>query len=403
MDPQGALPKMNGIPQSIDIAGAGLAGLSAAITAGRAGARTTVFERNPDVGRRFHGDFQGLENWTTETDVLDELAAIGIEPTFQCVPYYETVIFEPSGKAHVCRDAQPIFYLVERGPGESTVERSLYNQARALGAEVRFKSPCSMLPRGGIVAFGLRRADVIAVGYLFETDAADGAYCSLSPRHSRKGYAYLLVHRGRGVVATCLFGDFHNERYYIGEAVEFFESTLAISMRHLRRFGGAGTYSLPASAYRNGVLLAGETAGFQDAFAGFGIRYALVSGHLAAEALLAEEPGQYDARWRARFAGNLQASLVNRYVYGRAGSPLRTLLTTHLARTGGVRARLRRHYANSPLKTLIAPLARRALARDVTTPCSEPGCHCTWCQCESSRQEHGWAADATVVSHRSVS
>ena len=92
---------MNTTSQSIDIAGAGLAGLSAAITAGRAGAQATVFDRDPDVGHRFHGEFQGLENLTMETDVLEELATIGIEPTFQCVPYYETILFDPTGRPHV--------------------------------------------------------------------------------------------------------------------------------------------------------------------------------------------------------------------------------------------------------------------------------------------------------------
>ena len=86
-----------------------------------------------------------------------------------------------------CRDAQPIFYLVERGPGESTVDRRLYDQALVQGAKVHFKSPCSALPQGGIVTCGpRRRVDVITVGYLFETDAADGAYCSLSPRHAQR-------------------------------------------------------------------------------------------------------------------------------------------------------------------------------------------------------------------------
>lgn len=388
---------MNTTSRSVDIAGAGLAGLSAAITAGRAGARATVFDRDPEIGHRFHGEFQGLENWTTKTDVLEELATIGIEPTFRCVPYYETVLFDPTGREHVCRDAQPIFYLVERGSGESTVDRSLYNQALMQGAKVHFKSACSVLPQGGIVACRSSRASAITVGYLFETDAADGAYCSLSPRHAMEGYAYLLVHRGRGVVASCLFGDFHNERYYLGQAVEFFETTLAIKMRHLRRFAGASTYSLRGSARRNVIMLAGETAGLQDALAGFGIRSALISGHLAAEALLNGKPSQYDKRSRERFGPKLRASLVNRYLYARAGTPLRVLLATHLARTNTVRFSLRQHYANSILKSLMLPFARHALVQDAAAPCTEPGCHCTWCQCESSRRMYDCSVDAPAA------
>ena len=73
----------------IEISGAGPAGLSAALAAAHAGRAVRVHERRDEVGRRFHGDFQGFENWTTEGDVLDELAGMGIEPAFDHTPFYE--------------------------------------------------------------------------------------------------------------------------------------------------------------------------------------------------------------------------------------------------------------------------------------------------------------------------
>ena len=57
----------------IEISGAGPAGLAAALFIQRAGGRVRIYERRKDVGGRFHGDFQGLENWTTDTDVIQEL------------------------------------------------------------------------------------------------------------------------------------------------------------------------------------------------------------------------------------------------------------------------------------------------------------------------------------------
>ncbi|MCW8966182.1 MAG: NAD(P)-binding protein, partial [Candidatus Pacearchaeota archaeon] len=58
------------------VSGAGPAGLSAAITISDKGKSAVVYEKRADVGYRFHGDFQGLENWTTEEDVLAEFASL---------------------------------------------------------------------------------------------------------------------------------------------------------------------------------------------------------------------------------------------------------------------------------------------------------------------------------------
>jgi flavin-dependent dehydrogenase len=365
----------------ITVSGAGPAGLSAAITVVRAGAPALVYDRHEAVGHRFHGDFQGLENWTTEVDVLDELAALGIEPTFECTPFREAVLYDPNGREYLCRDSQPLFYLVRRGPGEESLDQGLQRQALSLGVELRLGTPCRHLPEGSIVAEGPKRADVIAVGHLFETDAADGAFCVLSGQLSAQAYAYLIVHRGQGVVATCLFEDFHNERYYLGRTVEFFQNAIGLTMRHVRRFGGVGNFSVPATARNGGMLYVGECAGFQDALAGFGLRYALISGHLAAKALLEGEARAYDGLWRSRFGSELRAATVNRYLYAALGDAARRFLARQIAGSSGVRTRLRRRYANSALKALLYPIARRSVDNRLRIECVAPGCDCTWCRC----------------------
>ena len=49
---------------SIHIAGAGLAGLSAAIGLAQRGHRVEVFEKNADSGAARHSDWDAIENWT---------------------------------------------------------------------------------------------------------------------------------------------------------------------------------------------------------------------------------------------------------------------------------------------------------------------------------------------------
>ena len=138
---------------------------------------------------------------------------------------------------------------------------------------------------------------------------------------------------------------------------------------------------MPATARKGGMLYVGECAGFQDALAGFGMRYALLSGHLAATSLLAGKALAYDDLWRTRFGDELMASTVNRYLYAAFGDPGRRYLVRRLTGTSGGRARLRSHYARSALKRLLYPIARRSVEKGMRIACGAPGCRCTWCRC----------------------
>lgn len=376
------MPEQGDGDRSLSIVGAGPAGLGAAITAARAGVRTTVYERRREVGGRFHGDFEGLENWTTHGDVLDELAAAGIEPTFDHTPFTEQVCYGPDGREHVFRSREPFYYLVRRGPEPGTLDHALEQQALAAGVELRFGEARDRLPEGGIVAQGPRGAQAIAVGYVFHTDRSDGAFAALGERLAPGGYAYLLIQGGRGTVASCMFAGFHEERRWLDNTVEFFERRVGLEMREARRFGGAGNFMLPRSAARGALLLVGESAGFQDPLWGFGIRSALLSGHLAARSFLDGEPESYDRFWRARLAGRMRTGIVNRLFYGRLGDGGYDFLLRRLARSRDVRGRLRGQYAPSAWKRLLYPLASRLVStRRDAHACAEEGCECTWCRC----------------------
>ncbi len=195
---------MSGNKEKIEIVGAGPAGLSAAIAAENNEKKVNVFEKQKQVGHRFHGDYQGLENWSSEQNVLEEFEALGIEPTFDHTPVNECVFWSADGEKFDFRSNEPLWYLVRRGPGEGTLDRALLEQAHEAGATIQFGKSKDHLPGGGVVTHGPRRADVIACGYVFVTDAADGCYSILSDDLAPSGYAYLLIAGGRGTVATCI-------------------------------------------------------------------------------------------------------------------------------------------------------------------------------------------------------
>ena len=362
---------------TLEVVGAGPSGLSAALAARAAGARATVYEKRPDVGMRFHGDFQGLENWTSDTDVLDELAGVGIDANFDCRPVYEFVCFDPGGRAHGVRSGRPIFYLVRRGSDAGTLDQGLKAQALQAGVEIHFSERRRRLEAGGIVAEGPHRADAIAAGYQFETDMADGCYGAMSEALAPGVYSYLLVDRGRGTIATCMFADFHNERQYVERTVAFFRRTVGLQWRDPRRFGGSGNFHRVATASVGDHLYVGEAPGFQDGLFGFGLRYALLSGYLAGRG--GGSPEAYDRAWRARLAGLNAVSLVNRRLFEVLGDRGRRFVIRRAVAGGDPRVLLQRIYAPAAWKLAVA----RWLPSRPLLGHADPvqGCECTWCRC----------------------
>lgn len=369
--------------ESLDIVGAGPAGLAAAIVAARADVRVTVHERAARVGNRFHGDFQGLENWTADGDVLAELAALGIAADFEATPFREVTLFPPGGSVRRLVSELPFFYLVRRGPGAGTLDSALAAQATAAGAEIRFEDTVRDLPKGGIVAVGPHAADVIASGWIFETDLPDGAWAALGEAIAPRGYAYLLAHGGQATLAICIFADFRRDELYLDCALRFFQERIGFRMTHERRFGGAGNIRIPETAVRNGLLYVGEAAGFQDPLWGFGMRSAMRSGGLAARAWLDGSPADYDRLWRSELAGGMRAGVVHRFFYELARDFGYRRVSRSLARAEDPRSWLRRRYAGGWAEDLLFPLVKNLVLRPFQRPaeCSDQRCHCTWCRC----------------------
>jgi flavin-dependent dehydrogenase len=368
---------------TVHISGAGPAGLAAALTIQKAGGKAIIHELKAGVGGRFHGDFQGLENWTTAGDVLEELVALGIASSYEHTPFRELVAFDPEGRESVYRSSEPLFYLVRRGPKAGTVDVSLRDQALASGAEIHFEDPQRHMPEGGIVADGPRGSDAVAVGYVFDTDLADGAFAAVSDSFAPKGYSYFLINKGRGTVASCFFEDYHNEKTYLDRTVALFQEKAGLRMSNERKFGGTGNFLVPRTIQKGNILFAGEAAGFQDALWGFGMRYAMLSGHLAARSLLEGKPENYDRLWKHRLGGLMRTSIVNRYLFEKLGDEGYKRFLQKASRNRDVRIWLSAFYAVRWWKSLLFPFAERAVRSSrKEAACPMEGCDCTWCRCQ---------------------
>jgi flavin-dependent dehydrogenase len=362
----------------VTVVGAGPAGLACAIVLARAGCRVVVREWHKTVGSRFHEDFQGLENWSDERDILDELRAAGIEADFDCHPVYDSTVFDAWGEAYRVHGERPFYYLVRRGSRGGSLDFGLLKQAMAAGAEVRFGDRVTRIDGPAVLAIGPRVADAIAAGYVFETDAPDGSWAAFDNALAPLGYAYLLIHGGRGTVASCMFTGFKRQAEYVERTVAFFRKKTGFEMRNPRPFGGYANFRLPRNAVQGGHPVIGEQAGFQDALAGFGMRFALRSGILAARSVI--ENVDYAILWRRELMPLLRTGASNRFIFNAIGERGWRWALRGLSRSAPA-TKLWRLYRPSLLTRLVYPLAAWRYRRPLRDPsCDHAGCDCVWCE-----------------------
>jgi flavin-dependent dehydrogenase len=349
------------VGDTLEVVGAGPAGLAAAITLARAGCRVRVHEAQREVGHRFGADLQGLENWSAAGDVLESLHGSGIDTRFEHCACRRGVAFDAWDRAYELTGVAPLVYLVGRGPRQASLDRVMLEQALALGVEVRFGSRRQRLSGPGVSAIGPQATDAIAAGYHFETAMSDGFWIALDDVLAPQGYAYLLVMNGRGTVKSCMFGDFARHRIYADRSVERFRRLLGLRMSHPSYHAGGAALGNAHPAPDGPGLVAGEQAGWQDALTGFGLRYAIYSGVLAARALL--ESSDYAAACRRELAPARKAARVNRALYARLGNRgYRMLLRVQGWRRDST-AFLRWLYRPSPTRRLFAALFAWRLLR----------------------------------------
>lgn len=249
---------MHDAKKTVDVIGAGPAGLVAALNLAKAGIGVTLHEAVPGVGHRFHGDFQGIENWTTQNDVRDFLKRINVDVNFRFQPYRGGIFVSPSLEAREIQTREPLFYLVERGSGKGCLDVGLLQQAEAAGVKVKFNTRTWNVDQRGVTAVGPRAADLIAKGAVFETNLDDQAYAIVDDRLTPKAYAYLLVNQGRATLATVIARDgayAEHSRYHVVASHFYYDQ-----LPHLRR-----VWSDRAGEFPHGPVPGNYLAGLQVA------------------------------------------------------------------------------------------------------------------------------------------
>ena len=245
--------------------------------------------------------------------------------------------------------------------------------------KVEFNSRLKQLSEKGILATGPKRADAIAVGYHFKTNLENGFWLICDDTLAPKGYSYLLVLEGIGTVKSCMFSDFRREKLYVERTVEAFEKLVGLKMEDQIRHGGFGNFSIQKSIHSGRHPIVGEQSGFQDTLWGFGIRFAVLSGVMAAKSLVNGK--NYDQIWLEKVRPAMEVSVVNRVFYSLLGNRGYRWALKNFVSNDKVRQNLYNIYRPSKLKRLLLPIAKRRFrSQREDVSCNHLNCECVWCR-----------------------
>lgn len=304
--------------KKIKIAGAGLAGLTAAINLAKAGFSVEVYEKCYKIGEQYKENPQMLPNWFSDEDVILELEKCNIKINW-LNEIKEVEVSLMNQKVVFYGGEGPVGYTVLRG-GENSLEKDLEKQAREVG--VRITTGSSIDTNGkndfDIIATGLGKPLTVGYGRVYSGDFdPEKARVFFDPTLSPTlGYCYLFPH-SKNVVTVKISRLFSEKNVDLKENFKKFEDRyLAKEIKKenfLYEFGSLRSFEIPDSAARSGSLFVGEAAGFQDELFRFGMRYAVLSGYFAAKSII--EGQSYDALWKARFMKEFNRTAATRNVF----------------------------------------------------------------------------------------
>ncbi|NML45066.1 NAD(P)-binding protein [Ramlibacter sp. G-1-2-2] len=305
--------------EPVRILGAGLSGLACGIALARAGREVVIHELREDSGARFADDFQGIENWTSDVDFFDEMRQWGIATDgFDATELREISVIGADDSVARFASRRVACRVVRRGTLPGCLDQGLKADALRQGVEIRYGSrvepdSCDVIATGPRGTSGIVRAE------LFETEHPDQVTLQLNQALAPGTYTYLVIVQGVGMIATVLLRREHEVDAYLDATIAAYQRHYpALQRRNPHRITGAGCFALAGHYKEAARCYVGEAAGLQDCFWGFGIRYAITSGWLAAQEILTG--ASYEQAVRRRLRPLQVASLANRLAIDSAGA-----------------------------------------------------------------------------------
>ena len=304
--------------EPIHIMGAGLSGLAAGTILAKAGREVHIHDIRKDSGSRFDGDFQGLENWSFETDFFEQLKEWGLESSeFKATEFHVIDLIHPDDVITQPKSDRIAFRVVERGTSEHTIDQGLKRQALSAGAKIHYNSRVKE-EECTIIACGPKGTSAVAYGEIFHTDHPNIVSFQLNDKLAPGAYSYLIIIDGVGLICTCLWRKQRKTDRFLNETIVWYEKNYPnLNRKPIKRVGGKGDFTINRNYKQDGRYYVGESGGLQDFMWGFGMRMAVWSGVLAAKDILGE--CDYEVEVRKQLMPYVRTSVANRWLMNRVG------------------------------------------------------------------------------------
>jgi len=275
----------------IKILGAGVSGLTAAIYLAQKGIAVDIYEKNDSVGNPYGYHISAVK--TGKISLADEMAQYGIEikPSNKITKVLKISAF--SSKETVGE----IYHIFERGNSSKSLENQLYTLADKLN--VKFHFNIKTIPDElDIIATGcpVNKKNILGTGNIYNSEGSNLNGNRVILIYDNKiipsGYISVIPTNSRFLVLAVSFSDLNikSMQNRLDSALKRIEILNNLIKRSalMRKVTGWGFYNGNPidNCEDNGILYTGESAGFQDARRGFGIRYAMLSGIFAAKSIV---------------------------------------------------------------------------------------------------------------------
>jgi flavin-dependent dehydrogenase len=297
------------------IIGAGLAGLASASLLSNKGYSVKIIERGPSVGEWRGQDFQVVRNYGSDLGFLKSLEKYGIDVN-HTHPIRTIVKYAPSGKSmEVSSNNGPLFHVVKRGHDEVSLDRQLCDSLNKKNVEFEFNRNASLA--GDIISTGPILRNIAGFGYTFEGIEVDAEKILLfmDNDYAPNGYIYLAPFGNHSAsVGVVSFDLNYNLKMLLDRFLEKNKivSEIIKNYHHKEVFSGYAYSNYPETAKIGDKLFVGSAAGFVEAARGFGVKYSILSGLLAAQSII--DGSDYDLLWKNAFGNELKEHLNRHFL-----------------------------------------------------------------------------------------